>query len=74
LKTKCFLCEKEVDTKKNNVYVAVRWYFKEALAMNNINLEKEIPRVTHICAKCWKNALKKKPNAENWYWLFNKEI
>jgi len=56
------------------VYVAVRWYFKEALAMNNINLEKEIPRVTHICAKCWKNALKKKPNAENWYWLFNKKI
>lgn len=74
MKTMCFICEGEVDTRKSRVYAAVRWYFKEALEMNDIKIDREIPRVVHVCFKCWKRSLKKKPNAENWYWPFSKKI
>jgi len=70
----CALCNKQMDTKKEKVRVTVEWVLKELIKLNEINDDKEFPRVVKICNNCWINKLEKKPEKEDLYWEFSKEI
>jgi len=70
----CTLCDKEINTKKDNIYMTVRWRFKEMLDINKISLAHELPRVVGICSKCWSSKLKKKLDIDDYYWQYSKEV
>lgn len=70
----CALCDKQMDTKKEKVRVTVEWVLKELMKLNEIIDDKEFARVVKICDNCYVNKLAKKPDKEDLYWEFNKEI
>jgi hypothetical protein len=73
MKVTCAICDKEKETKKEDITVTVRWILRDLIKRNKIQYEKNIPRVVKICKKCWAS-LKDKPSGNDYYWLFNKEI
>jgi len=74
MKVPCTVCGKEVNTKKGNVYMTVRWRLQEILDMNEIEVDKELGRVAGVCSKCWSNKIKQKLDIEDYYWKYNKEV
>ena len=74
LNISCALCNKQMDTKKEKVRVTVEWVLKELIKLNDIDEDKDFPRVVKLCNNCWENKLEKKPAKENLCWEFNKEI
>lgn len=74
MKLTCSLCERDVDTKKEDVFMTVKWCFEELLKLNKINIDKDLSRVVGSCSDCWANKLKKKLSSKNYYWIYNKEI
>ena len=72
MKTICFLCDKAMQTRNENIFVTVDWIFKDILEKNNVKYDKAIPRVVYICEQCWKS-LKEGPQGED-YWIFDKNI
>ncbi len=70
----CAVCRRTVDTKKEEVTVTTNWILEEAVKMSGVQHEGSFPRVSMVCAKCWKNVLKKKPEDKSCYWTYNKEI
>jgi hypothetical protein len=63
-----------MDTKKEKVRVTVEWVLKELVKLNEIQDDKEFPRVVKICNNCYVNKLEKKPENEDLCWEFSKEI
>lgn len=63
-----------MDTKKEKVRVTVEWVLKELIKLNEIQDDKEFPRVVKICNNCYENKLEKKPENEDLSWEFSKEI
>jgi plasmid replication initiation protein len=74
LNISCALCNKQMDTKKEKVRVTVEWVLKELIKLNEINDNKEFPRVVKICNNCYVKKLVKKPEKEDLFWEFSKEI
>lgn len=70
----CVLCERQIDTRNEEVIVNVSWIFNDILKKNNVQLNKNIPRLVKICKKCWTTTLKDKPQGNDYYWIFNKTI
>jgi hypothetical protein len=70
----CILCDRQIDTKNEDVIVTVNWVYSELIKRNNIQLSKNLPRVVKICKICWENIIKDKPQGNNYYWLFSKAI
>lgn len=70
----CTLCDKQMDTKNEEAIVTVGWVYSDLLKRNNIKSNKSIPRVVKLCKKCWEEALKDKPQEDNYHWSFNKTI
>ena len=70
----CTLCDKQIDTRNEEVTVTVSWVFSDLIKRNNIKFEKSTPRVVKICKKCWEDVLKDKPEGTDYFWLFNKAI
>ena len=70
----CTICDRQVDTRNEDVTVTVSWVFENLLKNNNIKLDKRAPRVVKICKKCWENTLKNKPEGKDYSWSFNKTI
>ena len=70
----CILCDKQMDTKNEDVIVTVSWVYSELIKRNNIQSNKSLPRVIKICKSCWENIIKDKPQGSNYYWLFSKVI
>ena len=74
MKITCTLCEKEVDTKNEEVFMTVKWCFEEMLKLNDIKIDKDIERVISVCSDCWTKKLKEKPSVKDYYWIYSKEI
>jgi len=70
----CILCDRQMETRNEDVFVTVSWIFRDLIKRNNIQYNKSIPRVVKICKGCWENALKDKREGADYYWLFNKAI
>jgi len=70
----CVLCERQIDTKNEEVAVTVSWVLNDLVKRNNVKFEKNAPRVVKICKKCWDNVLKNKPEGSDYYWFFNKGV
>jgi len=74
MKVNCILCEREVETKNEDVFMTVRWCFVEMLKLNDIKVDRDVGRVVEICSKCWTDKLKNKPSMQDYWWVYNKEI
>jgi len=74
MKVTCVLCEKEADTKEEDVYVTVEWCFDEMLKLNSIEVDKDLTRIVLVCSDCWTKKLLKKLSTEGHYWIFDKEV
>ena len=74
MKVPCVLCDKEVETKKEDLYMTVKWCFDEMLKENNININKDLGRVISVCSNCWTNKLKTKLSIEDYFWIYDKEV
>ncbi len=70
----CAICDRQVDTRKEDINVTVSWVFEDLLKKNNVKYDKKAPRVVKICNDCWNNKLKSKPEGKDFYWSFNKGI
>lgn len=73
MKVLCALCDKEMESREEDVYVTVSWVMEDLLIRNNIPYDKTLQRVVKLCTECW-NALEHKPQGENTYWMFHKDI
>lgn len=69
----CNLCNNQMDTKKEKVFVTVEWIMEELLKLNDIQ-HSDFRRVVNICNDCWENKLKKKPDKKDYFWTVNQEI
>jgi hypothetical protein len=74
MKVTCVLCEKEADTKEEDVYVTVEWCFKEMLRLNGIEVDTDLGRVVLVCSDCWSKKLLKKLSTEDYYWIYDKDV
>jgi hypothetical protein len=74
MKVACSLCEKEVDTTKEDVFMTVKWCFEELLKANEMEVNKDLGRVISVCSDCWTNKLEKKLSTEDYYWVYDKEV
>ena len=74
MRVPCALCDKVVETKKEDLYVTVRWCFDEMLKANNVETDKDLGRVISVCKKCWSNQLKNKPSIDDYYWIYDKTV
>jgi hypothetical protein len=74
MKVACTLCDKEVETKENDLYMTVRWCFDEMVKLNDLKVDKDLGRVIGVCADCWSNKLKKKLSVDDYYWMYDKEV
>jgi len=70
----CIFCDRQIETKNEDVVVTVDWIYKELIGKNNLQTNKNISRIVKICTKCWENSIKDKPKGNDYYWLFNKSI
>ncbi len=74
MKVSCILCNKEMETRDEDVIVTVSWILSDILRKNNLQCNRNIPRVVKLCTGCWES-LKDKPSQDSsTYWLFNKTI
>jgi hypothetical protein len=55
MKVTCNLCDKEVETKEDDLYMTVKWCFDEILKLNDVEVDKDLSRVISICSNCWSN-------------------
>lgn len=74
MKVSCILCNKQMETKNENVTVTVNWVYKDLAKRNNLQYKENTPRIVKICKKCWENTLKDKPEGRDYYWTFVKDI
>ena len=74
MEVQCVVCGRSVDTKKEEVTVTTGWVLDEAAKINEVKHEGSFPRVSMICAKCWRGVIKEKPEEKNCFWTYNKEI
>ncbi|MCW4040125.1 MAG: hypothetical protein NWE83_05160 [Candidatus Bathyarchaeota archaeon] len=74
MKVPCVLCEKVVETQKEDMYVTVKWCFDEMVEANNLDVDKDLGRVISVCNACWSDKLKSKPDIEDYYWIYDKEV
>ena len=74
MKVTCNLCDKEVETKEEDLYMTVKWCFDEILKLNDVEVDKDLSRVISVCSDCWFNKLKNKISADNYYWMYDKEV
>lgn len=74
MKVTCSLCEKEVDTTKEDVFMTVKWCFEELLKANEMEANRDLGRVISVCSDCWIKKLEKKLTIEDYYWVYNKEV
>ncbi len=74
MKVTCSLCDKEVDTTKEDVFMTVKWCFEELLKANAIEVNKDLGRVISVCGDCWTHKLEKKLSTEDYYWIYDKEV
>jgi hypothetical protein len=70
----CSICNRQVDTSKEDVYVTVNWIGNDLIKKNNVKLNKKLSRVARICNTCWENTLKDKPKGTDYYWSFDKDV
>ncbi|MEM2094351.1 MAG: hypothetical protein QXI32_03535 [Candidatus Bathyarchaeia archaeon] len=74
MRVSCILCDREIETRDEDVYVTVSWILSDILKKNNLQISKNIPRVAKLCSKCWQSLDNKPPPESNTYWMFNKTI
>jgi hypothetical protein len=74
MKFPCFYCDEETDTKKEDIMVVVGWCLEELLEKNNLKIDKPVPRMVHICPKCWNDRFKEKLDKEGYHWIYSKDI
>ena len=70
----CTICDRQVETKNEDVFVTTNWVCSDLVKKNNVQLNKNLPRVVKICKKCWTNTLKDKGQGTNYFWMFDKTI
>ena len=70
----CSICDRQLNTKIDNVYITVNWVCNDMIKKNKVQLNKNLPRIVKICDTCWGSTLKDKPEGTDYYWLFNKTI
>ena len=70
----CDICDRQVNTRNEDVYVTVSWVCNDLVKKNNVQSNKNFPQVVKICKQCWENTLKDKPQGTDYYWLFNRTI
>jgi hypothetical protein len=56
------------------MYVTVKWCFDEMVEANNLDVDKDLGRVISVCNACWSDKLKSKPDIEDYYWIYDKEV
>ncbi len=74
MKVPCVLCDKVVETQKEDMYVTVKWCFDEMVKANNLDVDKDLGRVISVCEACWSGKLKSKLDIDDYYWIYNKEV
>ncbi len=74
MKIPCNLCDKEVETQNEELYMTVKWCLDEMLKLNDLEVDKDLGRVVSVCSDCWSNKLKKKLSVDNYFWIYDKEV
>ena len=74
MKVSCVLCDREMETRDEDVIVTVSWVFSDVIKRNNVQCSKNVPRVVKLCKECWESLKDKPPQESNSYWTFNKTL
>ena len=74
MKIPCNLCDEEVETQNEELYMTVKWCLDEMLKLNELEIDKDLGRVISICSDCWSNKLKKKLSGDNYFWIYDKQV
>ena len=70
----CSICDRQVDSNKEELFVTVNWIGNDLVKKNNVKLKKNLSRVVRVCKNCWNNTLKDKPEGTDYFWMFDKTI